>query len=152
PGQPVAVPGPALVKAVTAPAAGPHAATPVITAADPAHGRLSVRFSTGSGEVTSGFPQPTLATLTIGAGPPLRGLAGTAPRAFLPAPSRHLGSTISVLIQGEPVSVRMTGEVTRFPTITGPSGGLIVDQAALQDMLMQAGIQPVPDNEWWLRD
>ncbi len=63
-----------------------------------------------------------------------------------------MGSTISVPIQGVPVPIRLAGEVARFPTISGAGGGLIVDQAALQDTLMQAGIQPVADNEWWLRD
>jgi len=63
----------------------------------------------------------------------------------------QLGSTVSVPIQGTQVSVRVTGVVRRFPTLGGPGGGLIVDQAALQDALLQDGIAPAPAGEWWLR-
>ncbi|HEY1617765.1 MAG TPA: FtsX-like permease family protein [Streptosporangiaceae bacterium] len=151
PDRPVPAPG-ALVNAVSAPAAGPNAVTPDITSAAPVHGALAVRFRTGSGELVSGQPQRAWATLTIGAGPHLPELTGIATRAFLAATSRRVGTTISVPIQGVPMQIRLAGVVARFPTITGADGGLIVDQAALQDTLMQAGIQPVADNEWWLRD
>jgi hypothetical protein len=151
PDRPVPAPG-ALVNAISAPAAGPNATAPDITSAAPAHGALAVRFRTGSGELVSGQPQRAWAMLTIGAGPHLPELTGIATRAFLAASSSRVGSTISVPIQGVPVPIRLAGEVARFPTITGAGGGLIVDQAALQDTLMQAGIQPVADNEWWLRD
>ena len=38
-----------------------------------------------------------------------------------------------------------------FPTITGPAGGAIVDQASLQDALASAGALPAQVTEWWLR-
>ena len=41
--------------------------------------------------------------------------------------------------------------VSGFPTITGPFGGAIVDQAALQDALADAGALPAQVTEWWLR-
>ena len=145
------LPGPALVSSVTGLAVGPSTAAPRISAVRRAGGRLAVTFTTGSG--TSVGPQggTAAAVLTVSAGPRITAVPGIATRAFLAATGHRLGSTILVPVQGTAVPVTLTGEVSRFPTVTGPNGGLIVDQAALQDMLLQAGIPPAPVGEWWLR-
>ena len=41
--------------------------------------------------------------------------------------------------------------ISGFPTISGPGGGLVVDQSALQQALATAGVEPWPVTEWWLR-
>jgi FtsX-like permease family len=56
-----------------------------------------------------------------------------------------------VPVQGVSLPVKLAGVVRGFPTLGGPGGGLIIDQAALQDALLQAGVQPPPVGEWWLR-
>ena len=38
-----------------------------------------------------------------------------------------------------------------FPTLTGPSGGVIVDQGLLQQALGASGTGPAGVTEWWLR-
>jgi hypothetical protein len=37
-----------------------------------------------------------------------------------------------------------------FPTLEGAGGGLVVDQARLQQALAAVGAQPQPVAEWWL--
>jgi hypothetical protein len=147
----LALPGPALVSSVTGLAVGPSTAAPGISAVGRAAGRLAVTFTTGSGTAVGAQGGTAAAVLTVSAGPRITAVPGIATRAFLTATGDRLGSTILVPVQGTTVPVTLTGEVSRFPTVTGPNGGLIVDQAALQDMLLQAGIPPAPVGEWWLR-
>jgi len=121
----------------------------------------------------SGLPSPIPGTLTVSA-PPLTGFvpatgaargataraaatraAGTIPaiatRAYLTATAIPVGGTSTVTLGTASVRVRIVGAVTRFPTVSGEGGGLIVDLAALQSVLtsQNAGILPV--SQWWLR-
>jgi predicted lysophospholipase L1 biosynthesis ABC-type transport system permease subunit len=41
--------------------------------------------------------------------------------------------------------------VPAFPTVSGPNGGVIVDQGSLQQALAVAGAAPATITEWWLR-
>jgi hypothetical protein len=62
------------------------------------------------------------------------------------------GQTFPVIFQGTPVSLRVVSIVRGFPTLTGPSGGVIVDQGLLQQALAAAGALPASVTEWWLRN
>jgi hypothetical protein len=150
-GQVAPVPGPALVSSDTAVSVGAGTTDPAVTGTRRGPTGLSVTFRTGSGQSSGPQAGAAGATLTVGAGPPTAPLAGIATAAFLAATGDHLGSTVSVQVQGAPVSVTLMGEVSRFPTVSGLGGALIVDQAALQAALLQGGIQPAPVGEWWLR-
>jgi hypothetical protein len=147
----VPLPGRALASSISAVAVGAGTSNPRLTAVSAASGRLAVRFATGSGASLGPQGGTTTATLTVSAGPQAPAVPGLATQVFLAATGTHLGATIAVPVQGGTVPVRLTGEVTRFPTITGPGGGLIVDQAALQGALLQAGLPPAPVGEWWQR-
>ncbi|MGH3274917.1 MAG: FtsX-like permease family protein [Streptosporangiaceae bacterium] len=147
--DPLPQPGPALVSEIT----GQNATNLSGIAVSRGGTTLAVTFPTGSGTVTGldGVGVTVPATLTVTAGPRLAAVPGIATRAFLADTGHGVGDTIAVPVQGTLIPVKVTGEVARFPTVTGPHGGLIIDQAALQVALMQAGIQPAPVGEWWLR-
>jgi putative ABC transport system permease protein len=72
-------------------------------------------------------------------------------RAFASAIGTGVGNTFPVTVGGTPVSVKVVSVVHAFPTVTGPNGGVIVDQGSLQQALAAAGTGPVPISEWWLR-
>ncbi len=69
---------------------------------------------------------------------------------FAAATQTHLGQTFPVSFQGTTVSLRVVGVVSAFPTLTGPSGGVIVDQGLLQQALDATGSGPAAVTEWWL--
>ncbi len=148
---PVPVPGPALESSASAIAVGPGTTDPAVTATRRTPGAVTVTFRTGSGTSVGQQGGTTQATLAVSAGPRVATLPGIATAAFLAATGQHLGGTVSVPVQGTTLPVRLAGVVGRFPTLGGPGGGLIIDQAALQDALAQQGIQPAPVSEWWLR-
>jgi hypothetical protein len=142
--------GPSLVTTAVASSAGAQSQDPVVSGTRTAGSRLAVTFNTGSSRPSFQHNGAAAATVTVTAGPAITALPGIATRAFLAATGHQLGSTISLAVQGIPLTVRLAGEVSRFPTVTGSGGGLILDQAALQAMLLQSGISPAPVSEWWL--
>jgi hypothetical protein len=93
----------------------------------------------------------TAGVLTMTA--PLSGgiIPGIATRAFLSAGHLGVGSTVSVAVGSSPVLVKIVAEMAGFPTVTGPGGALIVDQAAVQDDLIASSAPPLPVTSWWLR-
>jgi hypothetical protein len=93
----------------------------------------------------------TAGTLTVTA--PLSGglIPGIATRAFLSAGHLRVGATISVAVGSSSVLVKIVAEIAGFPTVTGPGGALIVDQAAVQDDLISNSDPPLPVTSWWLR-
>ncbi len=115
-----------------------------------AGGGFSVTFAPGAGD-TGVFAPSVPASLTVVAGPRIAALPGLATTAFLAATGQHTGSVVSVTVDGTPVPVRLAGVIRQFPTLAGPGGGLVVDQAQLQDALRVAGAPPVAATEWWLR-
>jgi hypothetical protein len=78
-------------------------------------------------------------------------LPAIATRAFLSAAGLPAGGTVAVNIGGATVAARIVSVVSAFPTISGPAGGLIVDQGSLQQDLAVAGVPPQPVAEWWLQ-
>jgi hypothetical protein len=72
-------------------------------------------------------------------------------RSFADATQARLGETFPVNFEGTNLSLRVAGIVSAFPTLTGPSGGVIVDQGLLQQALDASGSAPATVTEWWLR-
>ncbi|MGH3154457.1 MAG: FtsX-like permease family protein, partial [Streptosporangiaceae bacterium] len=77
-------------------------------------------------------------------------IPGIATRAYLSAAGVTVGSIVPVTAAGVSVAVRIVAAVTAFPTVSAPGGGVIVDLAALQDVLASRSLGPVPVSEWWL--
>ncbi len=97
-------------------------------------------------------PTPVTAVLTlttpIGAG----SISAIATDAFLSANRLHVRDFVSVMVGSNEVTARIVAAVREFPTVSdGTGGGLIMDQAALQDQLVSESAQPIPVTEWWLR-
>ena len=116
---------------------------------------LVVTFRTGKAKANFGsFGQvdgPVYTSLAVTQGPRSGPVPALATRGYLAASGTALGTVVHVQVQGADVPVRLTGEVARFPTITGSGGGLIVDQAALQDALRTRALPPASVTEWLLR-
>jgi hypothetical protein len=111
-----------------------------------------LRFTTGAGQSPSGFGLgAAYGTITVAA-PTGSVLPAIATKAMLAASGTNLGSTIQLSVDGMPVNIRLAGEVARFPTTEGSGGAVIVNQAALQALIEDAGGMPVPVTEWWVRD
>jgi FtsX-like permease family len=123
---------------------------------------LSLSFQPGAGlgplQATTCGPHkvpcsqysPVPASVTVIAGTRTV-LPAVATRAFLAAAGVSPGGTVVVSVDGADVSARIVSVVSAFPTISGPAGGLVVDQGALQEDLAAAGAQPQPVTEWWLQ-
>jgi hypothetical protein len=78
-------------------------------------------------------------------------LPAIATRAFLVASGLSRGGIVPVAVGGANLAARIVAVVSEFPTIGGPGGGLVVDQASLQQAMAVTGAQPQPVTEWWLR-
>jgi hypothetical protein len=77
-------------------------------------------------------------------------LPAVATRGFLSANNLHVGSRTSVSVGNTLIGLHIVAAVSEFPT--APSGGvLIVDQAAIQDILASSDAAPLPVTGWWLR-
>jgi hypothetical protein len=114
---------------------------------------LRVEFAPGAGVFPANFgagPTPMPASVSVTPAVP-RLLPAAATSAFVAASGHGLGSRVPVSVGGTTVTVRIVTVISGFPTISGPSGGLIVDQARLQQVLADMGAQPQPVTEWWLR-
>jgi hypothetical protein len=121
----------------------PFAAGRAVVRAGPA---VAVAFQTGSAQGS-----PVAVALSVTAGPAVDALPGVAVGNFLSVSGVRLGHTVLVEVQGVAIPVVPTVTITRFATVTGSAGGLVVDQAALQDALRTRGLTPAPATEWWLK-
>jgi len=131
-------------------------ALPMLASA-PGHpaGTTAVSFTPGFGLIPYGpptGPQPATAQLLISA--PMR--ASPAPAiatdVFITANHLRLGQTVAIAIGSDQVLARIVAAVRAFPTISdAQGGGLILDQAAVQDALVTQSAAPLPVTEWWLR-
>jgi hypothetical protein len=72
-------------------------------------------------------------------------------RGFADAAGLRPGQAFPVSALGTTVTLRVVSIISGFPTLTGPSGGVIVDQGMLQQALAATGTAPAPVTEWWLR-
>jgi len=126
------------------------AGAPSPSGAQPAGSGIVANFRTSSsaGYYGSG---PVPAALTLTAGPATGPVPALATSSFLAASGARVGRSVQVSVQGVAIPVVVVRQISRFATVTGPSGGLIVSQEALQDALRTLGQPPVPATEWWLR-
>ncbi len=116
-------------------------------------GRQELTFRPGFGHLVPAKgvpPQPVSGSVTLTAQPVPAVLPGIATRAFLAASSTSVGTTVPVTASGSPVPVRIVAAIRSFPT-AGQGGVLLVDQAALQQVLAAMSVPPVPVTSWWLR-
>jgi len=77
-------------------------------------------------------------------------IPGIATRAYLGAANVAVDSTVPITVAGAEVAVKIVAAVTAFPTVSAAGGGVIVDLAALQDVLAARSLNPAPVSEWWL--
>ncbi len=117
-------------------------------------GTLTVTFSPGYGQASSGFPgfPPTSigGQLELSSAPPALTIPGLATRQFLAASNAGVGSAVQANINGATISVRIVAAVTTFPTVSAPGGALIIDLASLQNTLNGSGLEAAPVTQWWL--
>lgn len=78
-------------------------------------------------------------------------LPGIATSAFLAASGQHLGGIVQISGLAVPLSVRIVGEMSQFPTISDAAGALIVNQAALQGVSEDSAAGALTVSEWWLQ-
>jgi hypothetical protein len=72
-------------------------------------------------------------------------------RGFAGAAGVRPGQEFPVSVLGVAVNLRVVSILAGFPTLTGRSGGVVVDQGLLQQALAAAGTAPAAVTEWWLR-
>jgi hypothetical protein len=115
--------------------------------------RLS--FSPGhalaAGPAPGSPPEPVYGQLALTASAPLPPvIPAIATGGYLRATSTQVGSVTSATISGATVPVKIVAAVTSFPTVPPASGALIVDLAAVQQVLNSKSLAPVPVTQWWL--
>jgi FtsX-like permease family protein len=139
-------------------------AKPVVTSATASRTGITIVFGSGAGygppSKQCGVPpfrypcgpHSTLpSTVTVTAATPPAVIPAAVTQAFAAAIGTGQGHAISATFAGTPIALKIVSVVRAFPTITGPNGGVIVDQASLQQALAAAGAGPAPVTEWWLR-
>jgi len=160
PGEPLAK----LVSTGTPTSLGRLVTAPAIVSVPAGPTALTVNFETGAGYgppskdcgtphnlYPCGPPSPLPATLTFLAA----GRSGPLPVAvtgsFAKAMGTGAGRSFPVTFAGTTINLKVVSVISGFPTLTGPAGGAIVDQASLQTALASAGALPAQVTEWWLR-
>jgi hypothetical protein len=113
---------------------------------------VAVDFRPGFGAPAQpGTPALQLtASLTVSAAGPAVSVPAVATSAFVSATGQGPGSTVPISVDGTTLTVKVVSVVPAFPTIGAGAGGLVVDQARLQQALAAADAQPLPVTEWWL--
>ena len=137
---------------------------PVVTPAFIGAAGLTLDFTSGSGygppihscgQVPNRHPCgppgsiPTIVAMTYAS--PAAVVPAAVTRNFASASGTRAGQTFPIIFQGATVNVRVVSIVPGFPTLTGPTGGVIVDQSLLQQALDASGTAPAGVTEWWLR-
>ena len=128
-------------------------AQPLVTSTATRGTALIVRFQPGNGIFPSQFgSQPSALPASVSIAPP--GPAGPLPAAatsaFAAATGQGRGATFPIQVGNTTLRVTIVSVIAGFPTIGG-TGGIVVDQGLLQQMLAAAGAPPQPVSEWWLR-
>jgi hypothetical protein len=137
---------------------------PAVTHAAASQTAVTIAFKTGAGygppTKVCGFipfrhpcgpPGPLPSTLTIAAASRPAAIPAAVTSALASALGARPGYRLAVNFLGTTIELKVASVVRAFPTIGGPFGGAIIDQAALQDAMAGAGAQPAPVTEWWLR-
>ena len=116
-------------------------------------GARTLTFGAGDGGLIPypGLPPlPITGELALTAGVPAGVIPAIGTRAFLSSTGATVGSTVFVTAAGTSVPARIVAAVTNFPTAAS-GGALVVDQAAIQQVLAGQSAAPLPVNGWWLR-
>ncbi len=122
-----------------------------------AGGSRQLTFTTGhdpSKSVMSGVdlvPSSVIGEVAITAQPPSQVIPAIATSGYLTASRLHTGSTVSVLLGGFTVPVRIVASVARFPTVLGRNQALIASLTETNDVLTAHQVTPLLVNRWWLR-
>jgi FtsX-like permease family len=160
PGKPLAK----LVSTGDPTALGRLVASPAIISVPAGDSGLTVNFDSGAGYgppskdcgqphnlVPCGPPSALPATLTVLAAGPSGSLPAVVTSSFAKAIGTGVGHSFPVSYAGTTINLKVVSVISAFPTIIGPTGGVIVDQASLQGALARAGALPAQVTEWWLR-
>ena len=121
---------------------------PFMTSADP----LTMTFAPGYGLTSpQSFPpsQPVNGIVTLLESVKGNTIPAIATQSFIDAHNDSAGSTVSVNLGGVPAGLHIVGVVPDFPT-TLPAGTLIVDLAAIQDLLVSNSADTAPTLQWLL--
>jgi hypothetical protein len=121
-------------------------------------GTATLTFDTGYGRsLAPGLspapsPQPLDGQIALTAAPAAQAaIPGIATQAFLDSAPARVGSTVTAVVEGVPLPVRIVAAVSAFPTLATTGGGaLIVDLSAAGEYLAVAGAPPLPVTQWWL--
>jgi hypothetical protein len=119
-----------------------------------ATGAAELSFQLGAGpspSVPGSATAPVAAEVTLTAPIPDRPIPGIATSAFLQASGTAVGQTVPLSFGAESVPVTIVAAVASFPTVTEAGGAVIVDHAAVQDVVARRWDEPVPVTTWWLR-
>ena len=93
---------------------------------------------------------PLTGEVSLRAAAPAKVLPAIATTSFLRANQLKVGSEIQLTAGQTPITAKVVSQVATFPTVTTPGGGLIVDLAATQEMVLPTGQAPIPVTQWWL--
>jgi hypothetical protein len=137
---------------------------PQVTGTSAAGTSLTVSFAAGSGvgpqtrncgSFLNSYPCGPYSRLpadfTVAEGRPSGPLPAVATTAYLAQTGTRPGDNLTINVNGTTVKATVMKAISGFPTMSGPGGGLVVDQSALQQALATAGVEPWPVTEWWLR-
>jgi hypothetical protein len=118
-------------------------------------GARTLTFGPGYGHLiqASGYPPiPVSGQLTLTAAAPRAAavLPAIATRAFLSSNQAAIGSVLFVAAGPVQFPVRIVAAIREFPTM-GTGSALIIDQAAIQELLARKSAVPLPVTAWWLR-
>jgi hypothetical protein len=105
-------------------------------------------FGPDPGQLYYTPPDSFTGLLTLAVHPPDPVVPGIATRQFLSSNHLRPGTVIDISIAGSQVPVRIAVVVAAFPTT---SSAVIVDQGAVQDLLVSRAGPPLPVSQWWLR-
>lgn len=116
-------------------------------------GAQQLTFGPGYGEVTppgARVPEPVQGTLLLtAAGGTIPVIPAVATQSYLDASQAGLGGAARIQVNGVTIPMRIVASVAGFPT-AAPGGTLIVDQAAVQDILAAQAAPPLGVTQWWL--
>ncbi len=113
-------------------------------------GGWSLGFAPGYSLVAAGSA-PAQVTLTVAPTAPAQ-LPALATGSFLASSGLKIGSITQVGADGLNIPARIVGSVAAFPTISGDfTGGLVVDDNALQYRVLDQGLPPLTATSYWLK-
>jgi len=131
----------------------PRAAPQELLRDQPGRGGELIGFEPGYGTIPddSGAASAIQGTLTLAAPPPAAPIPAIATRAYLTAADASVGDAVTLTFGTASVRARIIAAVTRFPTVTGGGGALIVDLATVTSVLTSESAADLPVMQWWLR-